>query len=216
MARTEAQKAAERRYDKTKRGVRGEIWCIIGYPESLPNDWLDYLDELHIEVIISPLHDADINANGETKKPHYHIVLIFSSQKSLAQVKEISDRLNAPSPKKQDSKRGIVRYLCHLDNPSKAQYNEDDVVCLGGADYRAIVSMSRDKYEVIGEILDWVDDNREIHGYAFNKVVRYAQKNNEKWFRGLCDNCGWIVKEYLQSAYWDEKERNPLMNRYYG
>lgn len=199
----EKARAAKRKYDQNKREVRGEIWALIGYPESLPENWLETLNDLHIQVLISPLHENDVNADGEVKKPHYHIVLIFESMKSLSQVKELADKLNCPAPQKQDSKRGVARYLCHLDNPEKAQYPPDDVKCLGGADYRSIISMANDKYEIIGELLDWIDDNPNEHKWAFSAVLRWCRKNNEKWFRGLCDNCGWVVKEYLQSSVWE-------------
>lgn len=210
MARTEAQKRAEKSYDKTKREVRGQVWCIIAYPDSLPDNWNDYLDEMHVEIIVSPLHDKDVNANGEIKKPHYHIVFIFSSVKSFSQVSEIAEELNAARPMKQDSKRGIVRYLCHLDNPSKAQYDEADIMCFGGADYRSIVSCASDKYELIAELLDWIDDNPSVHHWAFSAVMRWTRTNNDKWFRGLCDNCGWVVKEYLQSCSWEYEQRARL------
>ena len=206
----EQARAAKRRYDQKKREVRGENWAFIAYPESIPEDWRSILGELHIQVLISPLHDKDANADGEPKKPHHHVLLMFESLKSLSQVKEITDKLNCPAPMKQDSKRGIARYLCHLDNPEKAQYPIEEVESLGGADYRSIISMSNDKYEVIAEIIDWVDENAALHHYAFSAVLRWCRENNEKWFRGLCDNCGWVVKEYLQSCSWEEAERARL------
>lgn len=207
-ARTEAQKRAERKYDQTKREVRGEIWALVAYPESLPEDWYDILTDLHIQVLVSPLHDKDVNADGEVKKPHFHIVLIFESLKSLTQVKELAEKLNCPAPMKQDSKRGIARYLCHLDNPEKAQYPIDEVMELGGADYRSIINTASDKYEVIGEIIDWLELNPSIHRWSFARLLHWSRQNNEKWFRGLCDNCSWVVKEYLQSRYWEMKETN--------
>ena len=42
--------------------------------------------------------------------------------------------------------RGYARYLCHLDNPEKAQYNISDVISLGGADYQEVISLASDKY----------------------------------------------------------------------
>lgn len=204
----EKARAAKKKYDQTKREVRGEVWALVGYPESLPDDWYSILDELHIQVLISPLHNKDVNADGEVKKPHFHIVLIFESLKSYSQVLEIANKLNCPVPQKQDSKRGIARYLCHLDNPEKAQYEVDDVVTLGGADYRALISMASDKYEVVGEIIDWLEANPSVHRWSFARLLHWSRLNNEKWFRGLCDNCAWVVKEYLQSRYWEMKESN--------
>lgn len=194
------ERAAKRKYDKEKREVRGQNWSIIGYPDSLPTDWLERLAEMQIEILVSPLHEADLNATGEEKKPHFHILLMFDSLKSLSQVKEISEMLNAPVPKKMDSKRGAARYLCHLDNPEKAQYPVEDVVCLGGADYLSEISRGGDKYRIIAEIIEFVDDH-EI--YSYSKLLRIAQERNQEWFRAMCDNIGWTIKEYCKSARYD-------------
>lgn len=66
-----------------KNESRCRNWTIVLYPESVPDNWRDILDDLHIEWIESPLHDRDINANGELKKPHWHILLMFGRCKIL-------------------------------------------------------------------------------------------------------------------------------------
>lgn len=199
--RTDAQREAERRYDKKKREIRGENWCIVAYPESLPKDWLEYLEELHVEILISPLHEDDIDANGENKKPHIHILLMFDCLKSKSQVKEISDRLNAPVPQKVDSKRGMARYLCHLDNPDKAQYRPEDVIALSGADYFDVSGSKVAKYSVIREMVMFCKENGIV---SFSALMDYASANNEIWFRSLCDNSAYVMKSYLKSSYWEK------------
>lgn len=202
----EKARAAKRKWDQEKRDVRGENWAIVAYPESMPENWLDILDDIHVEIYVSPLHDKDVDGDGELKKPHHHILFCWESKKSFAQMKEIADRLNAPIPKKQDSKRGAARYLCHLDSPHKAQYDPADVIALGGGEYETVISLSRDKFEVLHELLPWIRENKEVHRYSFMRVLDWCEQNNEKWFRALSTNCGWIVKEYLQSGKWDERE----------
>lgn len=202
------RREARRKSDKKRSKFVGEIWSIIVYPDSAPEDWKDIFDELHLPVVISPIHDRDKNPDGTTKKPHYHVPIHFESKKSLEQVSELSEKLNSPIPMKQDSWRGICRYCCHLDNPEKAQYDPSDVVCLGGADYLAIVGAASDKYEVIREVMAWITEpeNIKIHRWAFANVLAYAEKNNEKWFRGLCDNCGWTIQAFLKSSKWATEE----------
>lgn len=207
----EAQKKAQRKYEKEKREVRGEIWGIIIYPDSMPDNWQEILEDLKVPVFVSPLHDRDVNPTGEPKKPHYHVVIHFDGMKSLTQVKEISNKLNAPNPEKQDSWRGSVRYLCHLDTPSKARYNDDDVISLGGADYLSVITNSSEKYEIIGEIVDWIvtPGNEVIHHYSFSDTFMFAKANNDRWYRAMCDNCGWIIIEFLKSEFWTRgQEKN--------
>lgn len=202
----EKRREARRNADRKRAHKVGEVWCIIVYPESAPDDWRETLQLLCLQIVVSPLHDKDLNPDGELKKPHYHVAIHYESKKSFEQVKELADELNSPIPMKQDSWRGICRYCCHLDNPEKAQYPVEDVVCYGGADYLSIIAMSNDKYEIIGGLLGWINANPHVHKYAFNRVLDWCQENNEEWYRGLCDNCSWVIIEYLKSAKWDSIE----------
>ena len=103
---------------------RGRNWTIIVYPDSAPDDWRDQLDQLHIQWIESPLHDKDTNPDGTVKKAHWHVLLLFDGNKSYQQVKDITAKLNTVNPQRVESARGMVRYMVHLDNPEKYQYDE--------------------------------------------------------------------------------------------
>ncbi|MGQ7458465.1 Rep family protein, partial [Streptococcus suis] len=60
---------------KTKKEVqKGRDWTFIVYPESAPSNWREILDETHMRWVEFPLHDKDVNADGEIKKPHWHIL----------------------------------------------------------------------------------------------------------------------------------------------
>lgn len=99
---------------------RSRTWAFVAYPESMPENWREILDALSVPWACSPLHDKDINeTTGEVKKPHRHFVMSFPGKKSYEQIKEITDKLNAPVPQKCLSIRGAVRYFLHLDNPEK-------------------------------------------------------------------------------------------------
>lgn len=202
MARTEAQKIADRKYENKRAGKRGENWGLVIYPDSLPDNWHDILSELCIQALVSPLHDSDVNADGESKKPHRHVLLIFDSMKSQTQVSDIAKMLNAPVPMKMDSARGAARYLCHLDNPEKAQYNQDDVLEFGGADYRSICMRTPDKYGFVREMVMWCKEQGII---SYAALLEYSMNENEDWFRCLCDNGTYVIKEYLKSAGWENK-----------
>ena len=99
----------DRRYD-AKRAGRTRNWTCVVYPESAPNNWRDFIDELHIEWVESPLHDRDFNADGEPKKPHWHVILLYDCVKTFEQVKGLTDKLNAPIPQK----CGGVKGTCTL------------------------------------------------------------------------------------------------------
>lgn len=66
---------------------RSRNWTFIGYPnESLPENYAEILDELHIAWVESPVHDKDTNPDGEIKKTHIHFVVSFEGNKSFSQI----------------------------------------------------------------------------------------------------------------------------------
>lgn len=180
---------------KEKRESRTRNFATIVYPESAIENWREVISDLHITFLVSPLHDKDVNPDGEIKKPHYHVLFIFDSVKTNSQFLEIVDSIKAVGIEKVASLRGYARYLCHLDNPEKYQYNPDDVFA-SGADYRELIGLPTDKYTVIREIIEYID-NEQILFYS--DIFDYASKNNEAWFRVLCDNGTYVIKEYLKS-----------------
>ena len=144
----------------SKKYIKSRIWACVGYPESLPADWLDTLRETGLQVAISPLHDKDIDPTGESKKPHYHIIFNYDGPTTYEHVKELCDSLNMTIPIKLESLRGMYRYHLHLDNPEKYQYDDRDRILLGGFDSSSVNALTKtevDKYK--NEILSFIEDN---------------------------------------------------------
>lgn len=189
----EEQKAKDTKKDAKCR----EWWCVV-YPESAPSNWRDLVQQTFLEAFISPLHDKDFNSNGEPKKPHYHVVLAWPGPTTFTNAKNImADFGGVIEPKIIGSLRGVCRYLCHLDNPEKAIYSQDDVVCYNGADYLTIINLQTDKYVSIEEMQDFCD---KYHITSFVSLNNYARKHRKSdWFRALCDNAGYIMREYCKS-----------------
>lgn len=109
-------------------------WSFIVYPESLPKDWKDILQETGLQIAISPLHNKDINADGEIKKDHYHLVIFFNGPTTYNRVEKISKSINGTIPKRVISPIGMIRYLTHKDNPEKAQYDDREITTINGLD----------------------------------------------------------------------------------
>ena len=188
--------------DVKTQDKRVRSWATVVYPESAPEHWMELLGEQCIPVMISPLHDADVNPTGEPKKPHYHVLFVFDGKKSKAQVSEYVVLVGGVGIEPVGSTRGYARYLCHLDNPEKAQYNPQDVKCYGGADYMGIIGLAIDKYVAIGEMIDFCD---ETHTYSYAALLRYARTERVDWFRVLCDNGTVVIKEFLKSKSWESE-----------
>lgn len=178
---------------------RTRNYATVVYPESAPDDWQEVLSESFVPAFISPLHDKDVNPTGEPKKPHYHVLIMFDSVKTMEQAKEIFDKIGGVGCEKVNSIRGYSRYLCHLDNPEKAQYDQSDVRSMCGADYINTIGLVTDKYKAIREMMEFISE-KDI--YAYSDLLEYCAAERFDWFRVLCDNGTVVVKEYLKSRSW--------------
>lgn len=123
--------------------VKKRYWAFVLYPESAPEDWKDQLRKTGLQGEISPLHDKDIDPTGEPKKPHYHVILAYGNPTTFNNVKGLTDRLGQPIPIPLDSVRGMDRYLTHMDNPDKYQYDRKDVETFGGFNILDFVELSQ-------------------------------------------------------------------------
>lgn len=173
-------------------------WTIVVYPDSAPDNWRDIIDEWHIEWVESPIHDKDINANGEPKKAHYHVLLMFGGVKSYEQVLELIQPLNCPIPTKVHNAKSLVRYMAHLDNPDKVQYNISDVISHGGVDVADLLKPSSgERYTYIKEMQVWCNENNIVE---FCDLFNYAAAERfDDWFPLLCDNCAFVMNQFLKS-----------------
>lgn len=185
---------------------RVRSWATILYPESGKENWLELLSDQCVPCFVSPLHDCDVNPDGEIKKAHYHILFTFEGKKSYSQVQEIVDLIGSVGLEPVASTRGYARYLCHLDNPEKHQYRVEDVKQFGGADYISLIGVSIDKYNAIKEMMTFC---RKSGCISFSELLEYSSQYEIGWFRVLCDNGTVVMKEYLKSICWykDKKEK---------
>lgn len=182
---------------------RTRNYATVFYPESCPDDWLSIIGEWKVPVLVSPLHDQDINPTGEAKKPHYHLIICFEGKKSVEQVKELFDQIGAVGVESINSLRGYARYLCHLDNPDKHQYNPAEVISLSGIDYHGIIGLPSDRYQAIGEMMDYCRCNN-VYSYAV--LLEYSRDWRYDWFKILCDSGTIVIREFLKSLNWEKKE----------
>lgn len=181
---------------------RTRNYGTVVYPESAPENWQNILAEQFIPALISPLHNQDTNPdNNEPKKAHYHVMIMFDSVKTKDQAIEVFNLIGGVGCEIIQSRRGYARYMCHMDNPEKFQYKQDDVRALGGADYIDIIGLVTDKYKAIGEMIDYC---QEYNIYSYSDLLEYCRMERFDWFRVLCDNGTVVMKEYLKSRSWTD------------
>lgn len=184
---------------------RGRNWAIVGYLDSLPDNWKTILSSE--PVAISPLHDKDTNADGEIKKAHYHIVLNYKGNKSFEQIDEIARLLKSPIPQRINSLTGAVRYLTHMDNPEKYQYDNSDIETYGGFDLESCLALSTgDKRQTLKDMISFIDSNNIIHLKDFADYC-LSDKSPAGWFELLTERNTLFIKEYIKSS-WQKNKNN--------
>lgn len=176
-------------------------FATIVYLDSAPDDWQDILQNIMVRSFISPFHDKDKNPTGEDKKPHYHVMMMYDSVKTIQQATENFDKINGVGCEIVNSTRGYARYLCHLDNPEKEQYPIEQVISIAGADYIGTINLITDKYKVIKEMQEFCI---KYNVTSFFLLCNYALNNRSDWHRSLCDNSSFYMKEYLKSMKWSK------------
>lgn len=177
------------------KAKRSKNFASILYPDSCDPNFIDLLKESHVNFLLSPLHDKDKTSDGEDKKPHYHIILIFDSLKSLDQVRDVLEPIGAVGCEIVNSLVSYGRYLCHLDDKDKYQYSTDDVVAYG-YDYQDLIASKLDKYDTMARVLDFCINAK---CYNFSRLLIYARHNDFDMFKVLCDN-SYMIREFLRSA----------------
>lgn len=183
--------------------TRKRNWAFIVYPDSVPMEYEDWVNELrneHVPGFISPLHCDDVNPDGTAKKEHWHVMFMFRGPKSRDQVEEITRKLNATRPQVVKDIRGYARYLCHLDNPEKAQYDPNEVISLSGADFLEKIASAADTDSAVSEMMDWCV---EKGCFSFFRLSNYARKERSDWFRVLTSSRTVFLTAWLKSYEWE-------------
>lgn len=167
----------EERKDKRTRN-----WTFVVYPESAPENWREILDNEYIKWVESPLHDKDLNPDGTVKKPHWHVALLFDGVKSYEQVKEIADKVNAPSPKYIQSAKALIRYFAHMDNPEKAQYDKNLIIG-HGVDVSEYLQTSMSVDALIMDIENFICKNQITEYSALCDCARNLRDEYPDWHK---------------------------------
>ena len=176
---------------------RSNKWAFLIYQESVPENYLDVLEEMHIPFVLSPWHDKDVNKEtGEFKKAHKHGVLFFESLKSYTQVSELlTEKLHTPSHVEVVmSPKGMYDYFIHAENPDKTLYNMDEIESGCGFELEQFLITNNNE-----QFLSTVIDIIEEHNFTeFNNLVRYARVENPSLLNLIIDKTYFFAK-YLDS-----------------
>ena len=102
--------------------VKKRYFLFIVYPESAPDDWMDILKRTRCPYAVSPLHQPD----DEHDKPHYHVIFYTPGPITLENAYDVipSEVPANGHIEWAKSSSGSQRYLIHLDDPDKEQFEK--------------------------------------------------------------------------------------------
>lgn len=189
-----------------EKSIKKRNWAFILYPESAPENWQEKLSQLGLMGAISPLHDKDINPDGTLKKPHYHVIVIYGNTTTYNNVKNLTDSLSQPIPEALEQVRGYYRYLTHLDNPEKYQYNASDIITFGGFDISDFVEMTK------SEVIKFI---KEIHQFIRdNGIYEYADLCDSLFDAGMVEHYEVAINHTLFINSYISSRRNKGMSKF--
>ena len=178
-------------------------FCCISRISS--ENWRTILDETFMRWVESPLHDKDVNADGEIKKPHWHILLSSDGPVTQTTVQKIIEPLNCPNAQKVGSAKGLVRYMVHLDNPEKYQYSLDEIVGHNGADVASYFELTAtNKLVLMKEMISFIYENN-IDNYA--EFLMLCIEKSDDWFN-VAINYNTLAINKMIDAVWQKNKSN--------
>lgn len=189
--------------------TRSRNWTFLVYPDSekLDGDWRGTLSEMGLQVAISPLHDKDKNKDGSDKKPHYHCVVVFDSVKAREQVQEICRKIGTNEQcQRVLNLKGTMRYLCHMDDPKKAQYRHEDVETIGGLDYERLCKSEEDEERTVnGSISSIIRLIFDKHLFTFAECAEFLITEEPELFTSFRKYSYFFGQYFKSKNFFTEK-----------
>lgn len=173
--------------------------------DSVPSDWVQRIEDLGFQALISPRHDKDVLEDGSAKKPHWHVLFLFQGRKSFKDCQFIADSVSGQPDYPWlyvAERKPCARYECHLDQPTKHRYPISELVSVNGCEIEKLIRKSDDGDDEVDEVLTDIIDF--IGGYGiqyFNDLVDYCIKERKSiWLKRLRKDLTPFVKAYMSGV----------------
>lgn len=223
-------KEKQKEYDKKRAGKRGRNFNFLVYPDDAVSDWVERLDETHLRWIEGPLHDRDVwsdtdeaenpeHKKGEFKKAHKHCMLMCDGIKSIEQAtnilrgvfgvnEETGTMTGCAFPELTADRSATVRYMAHMDNPTKAQYDISDIIGHNGADPTDIIKFNMSEVlQKMVEMEHFIEDNQISCPHVFAQRIRDEHRD---WYQIYVTKNTYYFNAILKSHAEAKKEAQAL------
>lgn len=178
---------------------KARSFAFVLYKDSCIENWKEEIENLHVKAIWI-YHDKDVTKEGEPKKPHYHVMVIWDGPISVATARNIAKHFGAANEYVElvKCKSAYARYMCHLDQPNKYQYGIELLQELGGVNKMDLIGEEKEsKVEIAREVLSFCRENKV---WYYCDIIDYCFENNEIWANLMLDiRFGRLIQDYIKS-----------------
>lgn len=169
--------------------AKNRFWSFLLYPESASLEkCIDFLEDLRIKACISPLHDRDLDREGNTKKAHYHVYLVYPNPISHNSVIDgicTPLGLNPYCLPLRDPGQAFL-YLWHDSRNSKgkkALYNKEDIIFLNGCNADDFPEKVKKKEELEKAFFRLRADIEKFDITEFCKLLEFVENSNDPLYQ---------------------------------
>lgn len=185
-------------------------FTFLVYPEAMPDNFSSVLADSGGKGFYI-FHDLDKREDGTDKPAHWHVVVMFENQRHLNSIRKLGLRCGAANGYVEPvgDLNVIARYLCHMDDPNKHQYDSSEVTCFGGADYLELCETKSGRkakrLEAVCQMMDYISENKI---YSFSNLADYCRAYRRDWLEYLLvPSVGRSIMEYLKSKNWTDNRQ---------
>ena len=119
-----------------QKTIRARNFAFLIYPDSVPAEWFNFLNDTHIAGCVSPLHDKDVfilpsgdHKAGDLKKPHKHVLLSFNGNKTINQILELLKPLLTFSHSMNSLSKSTFSYNVDMKSNAKDLSKNIPIIC---------------------------------------------------------------------------------------
>lgn len=147
-------------------------------------------------------HDKDLKEDNTYKKEHYHCILKLDNACTIS---ALSKKIDVPDNYIQNvrNERTMVRYLIHLDDPLKAQYNKNDIVA--SPVYSRYVNKCfehiESEEEQLSNIYTFVSDLSTKASNKHDALYLLVQYVNSNCYDSVYKRYRFEIRDYLNSLF---------------
>lgn len=174
--------------------VRSNCWSFVLYPDDpiFPDVYRKLMGLADSYWAVQ--HDSDKKDDGSLKKIHIHFIAKFPFSSSFKSLSELLSLPNGFEPVK--NLRASLRYLIHLDNPDKAQYNPDSVCTNNVTQLHKAFTEQMDMDDAVLSFLVYLEENPFC---SWSMAVKWCIQSG---FGALLRSSGYFMK-----SLWSENSR---------